>query len=752
MAERASRVSDQTKKKTELLKEIAELRRDLEKLKITRAETDLEERLYRIFESELHAGFYVLQDGKFQFVNEHAAQYWRYQRDELIGMESMKLVHPDDQAMVRENAIKMLKGERTAAYQFRTVGKDGVILWTTETVTSIKYRGKRALLGNSMDITEQVEYRQKLAEMEALEKSLLEAIPHAVIGVRDRCVIFANDGVEKVFGWKPEDLIGLNTRVFYRTNEENKEIATRFYSAIEKSKTVSMEFPCRRKDGRDIYCMLTASRIGGNAKNENIVVTFEDITDRKRIDEAYKTMARSSVAGVYVVKDGRFVYVNRHAAKFAGRSQRELIGIDSITLVHPDDRDAAKRNAQRMLRGESAIPYEYRIVSKDGSIRWIMEAVTLIPYEGDRVVLGNSMDITEIKETRSELEELKALGSSFLEAIPHAVIGLRERHIVFANDGVKTVFGWEPEELIGKTSRMLYRTDRENVAIGKRLYSALRWHPSYRMEFACRRKDGSDIECMVSAARIGKSLKERSIVITYEDITESKHSKNELEKSREQLRNLSAHLEAAREKERTRIARELHDELGQLLTALHMDIVLLQRKVPEGHPFLLEKTEAMTKLVDMVLDTLKRIYMDLRPGMLDHLGLAVAIGWQAGEFEERTGIKCRVTVDPEDMELDPDLSTAVFRIFQETLTNISRHAEATRAYISLKVREDRVELIVRDNGKGITEQQLSKPNSFGLIGIGERVYHWGGKVKISGKKDRGTTVKVDIPIDRKGEA
>ena len=125
------------------------------------------------------------------------------------------------------------------------------------------------------------------------------------------------------------------------------------------------------------------------------------------------------------------------------------------------------------------------------------------------------------------------------------------------------------------------------------------------------------------------------------------------------------------------------------------------------------------------------------------------MGWQAEEFEKRTGIECNVTFSPEEFDVHPDLSTALFRIFQETLTNVSRHAEATSVNISLKTRNGGIELIVKDNGKGITEDQLSKPDSYGLIGISERAYHWGGNVHIFGTKDQGTIVKVSIPFHGK---
>jgi len=745
-------VQEKATSREQLVRKIGQLRRKLEKLAPSGTDRLLVEGLYRTLEHTSRAGIYVVQDGKFCFVNQHAADYWGYPREEIIGMESTSLVHPEDRERVRQAAIQMLRGNRTSSYEFRTITKSGDIRWITEVITSIRYKGRRAVMGNSMDITEQIEARDKLAELEALEASILEAIPHAVIGLKNRRIIFANDGVERVFGWRAEELIGATTRVLYRSDSDWEAIARELYSTLENRSTHSIEFPCRRKDGRHIACLINASRIGESLKEKNIVITFEDITDRKLAEEAYRTMADSSQAGVYIVQDGVFQFVNENAAGYAGYSQKELTGMNSMQLVHPEDRLMVKENAHRLLHRERTSPHEFRIITKDGQIRWIMETVTFILHKERRAVLGNSMDITEQIEARERLAKLEALEASILEAIPHAVIGLQDRRVIFANDGVEHVFGWRAEELIGATTRVFYRSDRDWEAIARELYSTLEAQRTHSIEFPCRRKDGTDIECLVSASRTGESLQERRIVITYEDITERKRAKDELERSRQEMRNLSAHLQSVREKERTRIARELHDELGQLLTALNTDIILLNRRIPEGQPELRERVDTMSGLVDMTMNTLKRIYMDLRPGMLDHLGLPVAIEWQASEFSKRTGIPCRVTVEPEDMELDPDLSTAVFRIFQETLTNISRHAEAKRVQVSLKKAGREIRLTVKDNGKGITEEQMAKPNSYGLLGIRERVFHWGGEVKIAGKKGKGTTVNVRIPYENTGEA
>ena len=364
---------------------------------------------------------------------------------------------------------------------------------------------------------------------------------------------------------------------------------------------------------------------------------------------------------------------------------------------------------------------------------------------------NKSNDNTELIRARNKVAEMEALEASILEAIPHAVIGLQDRRIIFVNNGVKAVFGWTSDELIGRTTRLLYRTEKDYVRIAGQLYSILEKQPIASMEFPCLRKDGTEIECMISAARIGKQLKERRVVITYENITDRKRAATDLELSRHQLRQLSAHLQSIREKERTRIARELHDELGQLLTALNTDIVLLKNKIPEGQKILSDRAESMSSLVELTMQTVKRIYMGLRPGMLDHLGLTSAIAWQAEEFSRRTGIACNVSFNPEDMAIDPDLTTTIFRIFQETLTNVQRHAKATKVTVRLKATDNHLEFVVKDNGKGIADDQMRKPDSFGLLGIQERVYHWGGREAIVGKIGKGTTITINIPLPKTGE-
>jgi PAS domain S-box-containing protein len=228
-----------------------------------------------------------------------------------------------------------------------------------------------------------------------------------------------------------------------------------------------------------------------------------------------------------------------------------------------------------------------------------------------------------------------------------------------------------------------------------------------------------------------------------------KKSQEYLSDSREKLRHLNAYLQSVREKERTEIAREIHDEFGTILTALKIDLSWIEKKLPQEQRLLTEKTRNGLDLINAAIKAVQRISSELRPGILDHLGLASAVEWHVKEFGLRTGIACDISVEMDNAELDRDLSTTIFRILQEALTNIARHSEATEVTVELKKEEGMLSLIVADNGKGIMEEQLSAHDSFGLMGIKERVKHWSGDLTIRGSRNEGTTIAVNIPLENK---
>jgi signal transduction histidine kinase len=224
---------------------------------------------------------------------------------------------------------------------------------------------------------------------------------------------------------------------------------------------------------------------------------------------------------------------------------------------------------------------------------------------------------------------------------------------------------------------------------------------------------------------------------------------SDLKESNERLRLLAGHLQSVREEERTLIARDIHDELGQKLAALKMDLVWLCEKYGD-HAGVIAKGKSMEMIINETLLSVKRICSELRPALLDHFGLGAAMEWQAEEFQKRSGVQCKVALNPSDLYVGEDHSIVLFRIFQEALTNIMKHAVATAVEVFLTLEEKRIVLIIQDNGIGISGPDISSSKSFGLVGMRERLYTLGGMIMINGKKNRGTTLTVIIPLPETG--
>jgi len=334
--------------------------------------------------------------------------------------------------------------------------------------------------------------------------------------------------------------------------------------------------------------------------------------------------------------------------------------------------------------------------------------------------------------------------TDILESLPFYVLLVDEDHrILQANRAVRVQLGLEPSAVIGQyCPKVIHGLDAP-------------WH-ACPLEEAVAKGEAVEREALDPASGLwirsavyptGRLTADGKRVFFHmvSDITNRKRVEEELQTSREQLRSLSAHLESVREEERTSVAREIHDELGQMLTALKIDMSWLAKRLPRQDS-LLDKTAGMSEILDGAIQTVKRISADLRPGVLDDLGLTAAIEWQGQEFEKRTDLRFEFTSLPRDIVLDRDRSTAIFRIFQEALTNVVRHANASEVRVSLTKDAGRVVLTVKDNGRGIKKRQLADPKAFGLIGMRERARSLGGEASICGSAGSGTTVTVSVPI------
>lgn len=290
----------------------------------------------------------------------------------------------------------------------------------------------------------------------------------------------------------------------------------------------------------------------------------------------------------------------------------------------------------------------------------------------------------------------------------------------------------------------------------KELRAAAREHRSLRTRYRLKRFDGQTPLVLEEARpRFGADGRIIGFIGICLDIDQGQDLEGASAET-DRLRSLSGRLEAAREEERSRLARELHDELGQVLTSTKLDLMWLCERVRETGPrptvALVNKLQSLAGLVEVAIATVQRITTDLRPAVLDHFGLQAALEWEATKFHARTGIRCRVESKLDAaVHLDPPCATALFRIAQEALTNVARHAHAGAVRISLRTIRSRVALEVQDNGRGITARETNSRRASGLMGMRERAHLLGGEFRISGTPGRGTRVVVSIPA-RTGDA
>lgn len=356
-------------------------------------------------------------------------------------------------------------------------------------------------------------------------------------------------------------------------------------------------------------------------------------------------------------------------------------------------------------------------------------------------------DITERKRMEEDLRKSEEKYRHLVNTMNEG-LGVQDKDglITFMNRRGCEMLGYKLEELMGKPTTFVF--DEENRRILSEQMSKRRRgeRQSYEIGWLC--KDGSKIDTIVTPnPQFDDKGNLIQSVAVFTDITERKQAEERLRVFNEQLRALTGRLQSVREEERTVIAREIHDELGQTLTGLKMDLFWLEKRLPKREE-LVDKTRSMMKLIDSTIQTVRKISTELRPGILDDLGLIAAIEWQAKDFENRTGIKCKFVSNLEEVELDQDRSTAMFRILQETLTNVFRHAKAAEVKVDMEAGQDHLLMKVADNGIGIRERDVLNPKSFGLLGMRERAHLFGGGVDIKGEHGKGTTVTVKIPLSK----
>lgn len=456
----------------------------------------------------------------------------------------------------------------------------------------------------------------------------------------------------------------------------------------------------------------------------------------------------------------RIRYVNPQFTAYFGYDSGEILGEEFLRIVHPGMRGLiAERHRRRVAALGVGDRLDVHFLRKDGQDCWGDVTVNTI-YENNRMqaVQVFIRDITAQKRAEEETRQWKARSEAAIRASGHMLyVYDPDANAARFAANCRRVLGYSKAELEGKV-RSVYDWAEEIHPDDRRAFldcveRCLENRTSLDLIYRAKKSDGSYIivhdrnKYFPPSAETGERF-----IGTLADITARVEAQEELKRSQDRLRGLATYLQDVREKERAKIAREVHDELGTILSALKMDLGLFAEELGPGREGSLERVEAMKSKVDQTIADVRKIATALRPGVLDDLGLAAAIEWETQNFERQQGVVCRFTCRPKDPAIDRERATALFRIFQETLKNAARYSGADTIEVRLERAEELILLEVIDNGCGIAEEKIFHPRSLGLMGMRERALLWNGILDIRRLEEGGTKVTATLPLTRPRES
>ena len=483
--------------------------------------------------------------------------------------------------------------------------------------------------------------------------------------------------------------------------------------------------------------------------------TFTDITERKRAEEAlreseekfYKAFQSSpDIMVITSLKDGQIVEVNDRLQEVTGYTNDEIIGKTFVELKFWADPKDRERYTELLQKAGRVRDLEVGFRIKSGEVRDTLLSGEIIDLHDGKYIIGVIRDITERKHIDMKLRSSEERFSNAFHVSPAAltITRIADGKFIDVNESFLRMFGFSREEVIGHTSlelNMLSSEERKKLIQMQIETGGLQ---NYELQF--QTKLGTPIIMLFSSKPMVLEGEECHIT-TLIDITDRKIAEEKVIKSREELRLLSAHLQNVREDERKNLAREMHDELGQILSSLKMNFVLMQRQIKDSKKELCKKKiseeiQSATVVVDKAVMRVRKLITQLRPELLDKLGLIPALEWYVEEFYKESKLKCQLVSEFENLELTSDVELTIFRTVQEALTNVVKHSGADKVVVKLFKEMGNLIVEINDNGKGFVEEEARKKGSFGLLGMRERAGVIGGIIEIESKLQKGTTVRL----------
>jgi PAS domain S-box-containing protein len=712
-----------------------------------------EEKYRSIFENAVEGIFQSTPGGRYLSVNPALARMYGYDSpEELMGsvtdIAHQLYVDPDQRKeMIRIFELRgVLQG-----FEYEVYRKDGSRIWISESARVVRDEGCQVLYyeGTIEDITER---RQVDEERERLA-TMIESSNDAIVSLTEGRVSFWNPAAEKLFGYSSEEILGQHVNILVPPHLRS-EMARNVESVLRGEQTREFETERVRKDRSLVSVSITLSPlkdVRGNVVGPFAII--RDITERKRVEEALRrtqfAMDQAVDAIYWIDAEAKIVYANASASAMLGYSPDELRTM-TVPDLNPDFPSDMWPEYWADTRTRKTLTLDTFHRAKDGRLIPVEIQVSFLAYGGQEFHCAFVRDVTERKRAEEELRK----NLEYLElAQTGAAAGLWDWEIgsnkITWSKQYYHLYGLSPATTPSYENWLasVYEEDRQRVDLAVR--EAVMHCSDINLDYRIIHPERG----LRWIAAIGRTICDDNGVAVRAtgcsfDITQRKRAAEELQRTLDELRTLSRRLEVVREDERTRIARELHDELGVRMACLKMDLARMQSMKSDVSPAKLEeKIVSMTEQVDATIAAVQELVAELRPGVLDDLGLVPAIEWQCRDFERRSGIRCLVDCKQEDIPLDSVKATAAFRICQEALTNVSRHAAAKEIRVRLELIDRQLLLDVQDDGQGIPPEKVCDIRSFGLLGMRERAEAVGGTLRIAGLPGLGTTVSLRLPCD-----
>ena len=704
------------------------------------------------------------KDGRVILMNKKGYDVLGYAEGELIGTHWISTFVP---LRVRDEVerawIALISRECEAAeYHENPVltkqGEERIIAWHNAAMRD-DAGAVTGILSSGEDITERKHAQKALRESEARYRSLFENSFEAILLTSpDGRIWAANPAACRLLGREEKELVRIGAKGILDVTDPRLAPALRKREVRGRVRT---ELTFIREDGTRFEGAVSSAIFEDRNGEPRTSTVIQDITERKKSKEAlreseekFRLLFEKSVDPTVLMDGDTFVDCNEAALRLMGCSRKDqVIGLRPSDLSperQPDGRFSLEKSRELIdaaLR-EGTTRFEWMRSASTGEGVWIDVSLTTIPVQGRRIVYAAFRDISERKRAEEALRESEERYRIAIEGSNDGVVITRDGLHVYVNRRFLEMFGYgKAEEVLGKpVGDFIHPDDRQRIVemnIKRQTGEILR----SKTEFVGIRSDGGLIHLEGSSSRITYGGEPASLSYL-RDITDHERAEAQLRDSRERLRALAARLQAIREEERARVAREIHDELGQALTCMKIDLWQIREESSldrvDKNAVLL-KIESLLGSIDATVDTVRRIASDLRPSVLDDLGLVPAIEWQLSDFQRRTGIICAFRRS-RSLVIDKGYSSVLFRVFQESLTNIARHSEADKVEITLGKRKGELVLTIHDNGKGIPEREASNGASLGILGMRERVLPLDGRIQIAGKPGKGTRVTVRIPL------